>query len=123
MVYKSFVGGIFYNVLKIICFFVCFIKLINKSKTRLLAIEHSEEQVAQIVRATYLKVSVNNKKVKMTFKEPFATIEKLLKLAKKEITEIGLSEFKSAIISSKDRCIESIKKETLIGLLILMVVE
>ena len=71
MVYKSFVGGIFYNVLKIICFFVCFIKLINKSKARLLAIELSEEQVAQIVRATYLKVSVNNKKVKMTFKEPF----------------------------------------------------
>ena len=77
MVYKSFVGEIFYNVLKIICFFVCFIKLINKSKARLLAIELSEEQVAQIVRATYLKVSVNNKKVKMTFKEPFATIEKL----------------------------------------------
>ena len=60
MVYKSFVGGIFYNVLKIICFFVCFIKLINKSKARLLAIELSEEQVAQIVSATYLKVSVYN---------------------------------------------------------------
>ena len=46
-----------------------------------------------------------------TFKEPFTTIEKLIKLAKKEIAEIGLSELKSAIISSKDECIESIKKE------------
>ena len=71
----------------------------------------SEEEVAQIVRATYLNVTVNNKKVKMVFKEPFATIEKLIKLAKKEIAEVGLSEFKSAIISSKNECIESIKKE------------
>lgn len=47
----------------------------------------------------------------MVFKEPFATIEKLIKFAKKEIAEVGLSEFKSAIISSKDECLESIKKE------------
>ena len=37
----------------------------------------------------------------------------LIKLAKKEITEVGFAEFKSAIISSKDECIESIKKEPL----------
>ena len=43
----------------------------------------------------------------------FATIEKLIKLAKKEIAEVGIAEFKSAIISSKDECIESIKKEPL----------
>lgn len=30
---------------------------------------------------------------------------------KKEIAEVGLSEFKSTIISSKGECIESIKKE------------
>ncbi len=30
---------------------------------------------------------------------------------KKEIVEVGFAEFKSAIISSKDKCIESIKKE------------
>ena len=47
----------------------------------------------------------------MVFKEPFSTIEKLIKLAKKEIAEVGIAEFKSAIISSKDECIESIKKE------------
>ena len=35
-------------------------------------------------------------------KEPFATIENLVKLAKKEITEVGFVEFKSAIISSKN---------------------
>ena len=81
------------------------------SKASLPATELSENEVAQIVRATYLNVTVNNKKVKMAFKEPFTTIEKLIKLAKKEIAEIGLSEFKSAIISSKDKCIESIKKE------------
>jgi hypothetical protein len=43
--------------------------------------------------------------------EPFATIENLIKLAKKEIAEVGFVEFKSAIIFSKDKCIESIKKE------------
>ena len=46
-------------------------------------------------------------------KEPFATIENLVKLAKKEIAEVGFAEFKSAIISSKGKCIESIKKEPL----------
>ena len=52
-------------------------------------------------------------KVKVVFKEPFAPIENLIKLAKKEIAEVGFVEFKSAIISSKDKCIESIKKEPL----------
>ena len=45
--------------------------------------------------------------------EPFTTIENLVKLAKKEIAEVGFAEFQSAIISSKDKCIESIKKEPL----------
>ena len=43
--------------------------------------------------------------------ESFATIENLVKVAKKEIAEVGFAEFKAAIISSKDKCIESIKKE------------
>lgn len=81
------------------------------SKASLPATELSENEVAQIVRATYLNVTIKNKKVKMVFKEAFTTIEKLIKLAKKEIAEIRLSEFKSAIISSKDKCNESIKKE------------
>ena len=53
--------------------------------------------------------------------EPFATIESLVKLAKKEIAEVGFAEFKSSIISSKDKCIESIKKEPLKALFIKMV--
>lgn len=81
------------------------------NKASLPATELSENEVAQIVRATYLNVTIKNKKVKMVFKEAFTTIEKLIKLAKKEIAEIRLSEFKSAIISSKDKCNESIKKE------------
>ena len=40
-------------------------------------------------------------------KEPFVTIENLVKLAPKEIAEVDFAEFKSAIISSKDKCIES----------------
>lgn len=55
------------------------------SKASLPATELLPEDVAQIVRSTYLSVTVNNKKVKMVFKEPFATIEKLVKLAKKDV--------------------------------------
>lgn len=83
------------------------------SKASLPATELSENEVAQIVRATYLNVTIKDKKVKMVFKEPFTTIEKLIKLAKKEIAEVEFAEFKLAIISSKDKCIESIKKEPL----------
>ena len=54
-----------------------------------------------------------DKRVKVVFTEPFATIENLVKLAKKESAEVVFVEFKSAIISSKDKCIESIKKEPL----------
>ena len=64
------------------------------SKASLPATELSPLEVANIVRATYLNVKIKDKKV-----------------AKKEIAEVGLSEFKSAIISSKAKCIESIKKE------------
>lgn len=63
------------------------------SKASLPATELSENEVAQIVRATYLNVTVKDKKVKMVFKEPFATIEKLIKLAKKEIAEVGMPAF------------------------------
>ena len=73
--------------------------------------ELSAEEVANIIRETYLSATAKDKRVKVVFKEPFATIENLVKLAKKEIAEVGFAEFKSAIISSKDKCIESIKKE------------
>ncbi len=79
------------------------------------ATELSAEEVANIIRETYLSATAKDKSVKVEFKEPFATIENLVKLAKKEIAEVGFAEFKSAIISSKDKCIESIKKEPLGG--------
>ena len=82
-------------------------------KASLPATELSAEEVANIIRETYLSATAKDKRVKVVFKEPFATIENLVKLAKKESAEVGFVEFKSAIISSKDECIESIKKEPL----------
>ena len=75
------------------------------------ATELSAEEVAQIIREVYLNATIKNKKVTVIFREHFATIEKLVKLAKQGIAEVGLAEFKSAIISSKDIDAESIKKE------------
>ena len=82
-------------------------------KASLPATELSAEEVANIIRETYLPATAKDKMVKEVFKEPFATIENLVKLAKKEIAEVGFAEFKSAIISSRDKCLESIKKEPL----------
>ena len=55
--------------------------------------ELSPETIAQLVRQTYSSVTVKDKKVKMTFAEPFATIEKLIRLAKQGISEYGYDEF------------------------------
>ncbi|MBQ4115311.1 hypothetical protein IJD34_07905 [bacterium] len=41
----------------------------------------------------------------------YAYIEELVKLAKKGIAEMGMAKFKQIIISRKDECLESIKKE------------
>lgn len=81
------------------------------SKASLPATELSAEDVAQIIREVYLNATIKNKKVKVIFREPFATIEKLVKLAKQGIAEVGLAKFKSAIISSQNLSTESIKKE------------
>lgn len=80
------------------------------SKASLPATELKEEEVAQIIREVYLNATIKNKKVTVVFREPFATIEKLIKLAKQGIAEIGFAEFKSAIISSHPDYIQSIKK-------------
>ena len=58
-----------------------------------------------------LKNIYKNKKVKVSFREPFATIEKLIKLAKQGIAEIGIAEFKQNIISSYPDDISNTKKE------------
>lgn len=80
------------------------------SKASLPATELSAEEVAQIMREVYLNATIKNKKVTVIFREPFATIEKLVKLAKQGIAEIGFAEFKSAIISSHPDYIQSTKK-------------
>lgn len=58
-----------------------------------------------------MNATVKDKKVKLIFRKPFDTIEKLVKLAKQGIAEIGFAEFKSAIISSYPQYTQSIKKE------------
>ena len=47
----------------------------------------------------------------MVFKPQYARLEELIKLAKKGIAEMGMAEFKQTIISHKEECLESIKKE------------
>lgn len=69
-------------------------------KATLPSSELSPEEVAQLIRETYLSVTTKDKKVKIIFKEPFVAIEKLVKHAKKEIAEVGLAEFKSARVLS-----------------------
>ena len=75
------------------------------------AAELSAEEVANIIREVYLKTTIKDKKIKVTFREPFATIEKLIKLAKQGIAEIGPAEFKQNIISSWGSGLEHTKKE------------
>ena len=80
-------------------------------KASLPSSEISPEAVSQLIRETYLNATVKNKKVKLLYREPFATIEKLIKFAKKELSRHDMPELKAYIISQKNECIESIKKE------------
>ena len=73
--------------------------------------ELSPEMIAQLVRQTYSSVTVKDKKVKMTFAEPFATLEKLIRLAKKGIAEYGYDEFAKTLANTKEACLKDIKKE------------
>ena len=73
--------------------------------------ELSPEMIAQLVRQTYSSVTVNAKKVKMTFAEPFATLEKLIRLAKQGIDEYGYDEFAKTLANTKVTCLKGIKKE------------
>ena len=51
-------------------------------KASLPANELKAEDVAQIIRETYLNATIKNKKVTVIFREPFATIENLVKRKK-----------------------------------------
>lgn len=68
-------------------------------------------EVAQIVRETFSKATITNRRVKLEFKPQYAYIEELVKLAKKGIAEMGMAEFKQNIIYSQGAYIASIKKE------------
>lgn len=70
------------------------------------------QTIAQIIRETTKSVTVNNKKVKVIFAEPFATIEKLIRIAKQEIQANNFSEFSVNIFAQKDHYMETIKKES-----------
>lgn len=59
-------------------------------KANLPATELSAEEVANIIRETYLSVTAKDKRVKVVFKEPFATIKNLVKLAKKSLSALIL---------------------------------
>ena len=74
------------------------------------ATELSAQEVADIVRQTYLSVKITNKKVDVIFKQPYANIEELVKLAKQGIAELGHAQFKQKIISSYPQYLESTKK-------------
>lgn len=67
--------------------------------------------VQNIMKETYSSVTVKDKKVKMTFAEPFATLEKLIRIAKQGIAEYGYDEFAKALETTKEGCLKSIKKE------------
>ncbi len=72
--------------------------------------ELSPETIAQLVRETSLSVTVKEKKVKMSFKEPFASIEKLIQTAKLGIAEYGYNKFFEILFDQKDACIKATKK-------------
>ena len=70
------------------------------------------EKVAELLRETYQSVTLSeNKKIRVVFKEPFATIENLIRTAKAGIDEVGYAEFRKNVISGHEHWAESIKKE------------
>ena len=66
---------------------------------------------AQLVGQIYSSVTVKDKKVKMTFAEPFFFLFKLIRLAKKKIAEYGYDEFDKNIENTKEECLKGTKKE------------
>ena len=87
------------------------IKILDVCKTAAMPYEElTPQMIAQTVRMTYSSVTVKDKKVKMHFTEPYATLEKLIKLAKQGIAESGYEEFFKNIMVLKDTGIKASKK-------------
>ena len=74
------------------------------------ATELSADEVAKLARLSMTDITILNKRVKIHFAKPFDTIEKLIRLAKIGIEEMGYDEFTNYILSHKDECIQAIKK-------------
>lgn len=72
--------------------------------------ELSPQEVAKMVRETYLSVTVKEKHVKMTFAEPFATLEKLIRVANQGIDKYGYDEFVENTLAQKTQCMQTLKK-------------
>lgn len=80
-------------------------------KTSLPYSELKPEMIAQLVWQSYSSVTVKAKSVKVKFAEPFATLEKLVRVAKQGIAELGYDEFAKTLENSKTACLKGIKKE------------
>lgn len=68
-------------------------------KANLNASQLPPEELAKIVRESYSSVTVEGKHVKMKFAEPFATIEKLARIAKQGISEFGCEKFAETLLA------------------------
>ncbi len=73
--------------------------------------ELKPEMIAQLIWQTYSSVTVKGKSVKVKFAEPFATLEKLVRVAQQGIQMFGYEKFTENTKAQKNKCIESIKKE------------
>ena len=87
------------------------IKILDACKTAAMPYEElTPQMIAQTVRMTYSSVTIKDKKVKMQFAEPYATLEKLIKLAKQGIAESGYEEFFKNVMVLKDTGIKASKR-------------
>ena len=77
------------------------------------ASELSDEDVAKIVRQVMDKVTIVDKKVKMTFIEPFSTLEKLIRVARQGIEEYGFDEFSNKALAYRRKWAEKQEKSHL----------
>ena len=68
------------------------------------------EIISQLVWQTYSSVTIKGKSVKMKFAEPFATLEKLVRVAKQGIVEYGYDKFIEKTKAQKNECLEILKK-------------
>lgn len=73
--------------------------------------ELKPETVSQIIWEAHSSVKIQGKSVKIQFTEPFATLEKLIRLAHQGIEKYGYDTFLVNTKEQKEKYLESIKKE------------